>query len=96
MGSSSDDGLASGCRASSMPTIPRSSTVTSSNSEFWDFEEEERLLPPYKMTGYTGSLRYMARVATDQPYDESVDVYSLSHVLWEVASLERWVSWCCA
>ena len=50
-----------------------------------------RLLPPYKMTGYTGSLRYRApEVATDQPYDESVDVYSLSHVLWETASLERY------
>ena len=102
-GSNSDDGRARGSRASPMSKSPSSRTVTSnasstgSNSEFWDFEEEERLLPPYKMTGYTGSLRYMApEVATDQPYDESVDVYSLSHVLWEVASLERWVSWCCA
>ena len=49
-----------------------------------------RLLPPYEMTGYTGSLRYMApEVATNRPYDESVDVYSLVLVLWEIASLER-------
>jgi len=28
-------------------------------------------------------------VATNMPYDESVDIYSLSLVLWEIASLER-------
>ena len=28
-------------------------------------------------------------VATNCAYDESVDVYSLSLVLWEIASLER-------
>jgi len=51
---------------------------------------EPSLLPRYEMTGYTGSLRYMApEVATNQAYDESVDVYSLALVLWEIASLER-------
>lgn len=58
--------------------------------EIADAKRRERLLPPYEMTGYTGSLRYMApEVAVNQPYDESVDVYSLSLVLWEIASLER-------
>jgi len=58
--------------------------------EVAEAKKRERLLPPYEMTGYTGSLRYMApEVAVNHPYDESVDVYSLSLVLWEVASLER-------
>jgi serine/threonine protein kinase len=59
-------------------------------AEVADAKRRERLLPPYEMTGYTGSLRYMApEVAVNQPYDESVDVYSTSLVLWEIASLER-------
>ena len=34
--------------------------------------------------------RYMApEVASNGAYDESIDVYSLSLVLWELASLER-------
>jgi serine/threonine protein kinase len=58
--------------------------------EVADAKKRQRLLPPYEMTGYTGSLRYMApEVAVNQPYDESVDVYSMSLVLWEIASLER-------
>lgn len=58
--------------------------------EVAEAKRRERLLPPYEMTGYTGSLRYMApEVAVNQAYDESVDVYSLSLVLWEIASLER-------
>jgi hypothetical protein len=32
---------------------------------------------------------YAKQVATNCSYDESVDVYSLALVLWEVASLER-------
>lgn len=32
---------------------------------------------------------YIRQVATNCPYDESVDVYSLALVLWEIASLER-------
>ena len=40
-------------------------------------------LPRYNMTGNTGSARYMApEVALDQPYHESVDVYSFSMILW--------------
>ena len=49
-----------------------------------------RALPPYQMTGYTGSLRYMApEVARQTPYNETCDIYSVGLVLWEVCSLER-------
>ena len=40
----------------------------------------------YEMTGYTGSLRYMApEVVLEQPYNEKVDVYSYAIVLWQMA-----------
>ncbi len=39
----------------------------------------------YKMTGGTGSLRYMApEVASHREYNEKVDVYSLCLILWEM------------
>lgn len=38
----------------------------------------------YQLTGQTGSVRYMApEVALDQPYNQSVDTYSFSIILWE-------------
>jgi len=38
------------------------------------------------MTGYTGSLRYMApEVALREPYTEKVDVYSFGIMLWQMA-----------
>ncbi|KAJ1434057.1 kinase-like domain-containing protein [Ochromonadaceae sp. CCMP2298] len=38
------------------------------------------------MTGYTGSLRYMApEVALREPYTEKVDVYSYGIMLWQMA-----------
>mmetsp|Transcript_9719 Transcript_9719/g.13642 ORF Transcript_9719/g.13642 Transcript_9719/m.13642 type:complete len:322 (-) Transcript_9719:19-984(-) len=44
----------------------------------------------YKLTGNTGSLRYMApEVALNLPYDEKADVYSYGILLWELASLKR-------
>lgn len=44
----------------------------------------------YKMTGRTGSRRYMApEVANDYPYDKSVDVYSFGILLWEICALEK-------
>jgi serine/threonine protein kinase len=44
----------------------------------------------YRMTGHTGSRRYMApEVAKDQPYDKSVDVYSFGMLLWEICALEK-------
>lgn len=40
----------------------------------------------YEMTGYTGSLRYMApEVALRQPYSEKVDVYSYAIMIWQMA-----------
>ena len=41
----------------------------------------------YKMTGETGTLRYMApEVALSQPYTEKVDVYSFAIVVWSMAA----------
>lgn len=43
----------------------------------------------YKMTGDTGSPRYMApEVALEKPYDERVDVYSFCILLWQMLQLE--------
>ena len=40
----------------------------------------------YKMTGNTGSLRYMApEVVLRKPYNSSVDVYSFGILLWQMA-----------
>jgi len=40
------------------------------------------------LTGNTGSLRYMApEVARDEPYDQSVDVYSFGIIFWQICSL---------
>eukprot|EP00429_Kryptoperidinium_foliaceum_P043547 CAMPEP_0176120198 /NCGR_PEP_ID=MMETSP0120_2-20121206/60457_1 /TAXON_ID=160619 /ORGANISM="Kryptoperidinium foliaceum, Strain CCMP 1326" /LENGTH=435 /DNA_ID=CAMNT_0017454647 /DNA_START=76 /DNA_END=1383 /DNA_ORIENTATION=+ len=44
----------------------------------------------YKMTGHTGSRRYMApEVALDRPYNNTVDVYSFGILLWEMCALEK-------
>lgn len=41
----------------------------------------------YMMTGYTGSLRYMApEVVQYQPYNEKVDIYSFGIIMWQVAT----------
>jgi len=38
------------------------------------------------MTGFTGSLRYMApEVALRKPYTEKVDVYSFAVIVWQMA-----------
>lgn len=43
----------------------------------------------YKLSGNTGSLRFMApEVALEKPYDFSVDVYSFSVLMWQICSLE--------
>ena len=42
----------------------------------------------YKLTGNTGSLRYMApEVARDEPYNLSVDSYSYGVLFWQICSL---------
>jgi len=39
----------------------------------------------YQMTGNTGSRRYMApEVAREEPYNHTVDIYSLGILLWEM------------
>mmetsp|Transcript_17663 Transcript_17663/g.43008 ORF Transcript_17663/g.43008 Transcript_17663/m.43008 type:complete len:801 (+) Transcript_17663:296-2698(+) len=44
----------------------------------------------YRMTGHTGSRRYMApEVALDKGYNKSVDVYSFGILLWEIFSMEK-------
>jgi serine/threonine protein kinase len=43
----------------------------------------------YKLTGNTGSLRYMSpEVALDQPYDLTVDCYSFGILFWQICSLQ--------
>ena len=43
----------------------------------------------YKLTGDTGSPRYMAtEVALEKPYNELADVYSFSILLWQILELE--------
>ena len=44
--------------------------------------------PVYKLTGRTGSRRYMSpEVAFSQPYNEKADVYSFGILLYEISSL---------
>ncbi|KAL7555313.1 hypothetical protein ACHAWF_018975 [Thalassiosira exigua] len=43
----------------------------------------------YQMSGKTGSLRYMApEVAKEQPYNETVDVYSLAIMAWQIFEMD--------
>ena len=43
----------------------------------------------YQLTGQTGSTLYMApEVALGKPYNESVDVYSFSILLWQILHME--------
>lgn len=43
----------------------------------------------YKLTGFTGSLRYMApEVFHEEPYDFRADVYSFGILLWYILALE--------
>ncbi|ACI65481.1 predicted protein, partial [Phaeodactylum tricornutum CCAP 1055/1] len=42
----------------------------------------------YKMTGDTGSPRYMApEVALEKPYNNSVDVYSFAILTWQILEM---------
>lgn len=43
----------------------------------------------YKLSGNTGSLRYMApEVALEQPYNHKVDLFSFGVLLWQICSLK--------
>lgn len=58
-----------------LAAVIRSSPSSSSSSE------------TFKMTGNTGTLRYMApEVVLNRAYNASVDVYSFSILLWQVVS----------
>lgn len=52
-------------------------------------EDEQMEGDVYKLSGKTGSLRYMApEVANEEPYNTSVDVYSFTILLWQICALE--------
>ena len=54
-----------------------------------EFDPEQSRNGTYQLTGQTGSTRYMApEVALGMPYNESVDVYSFSILLWEILHLQ--------
>jgi serine/threonine protein kinase len=63
--------------------------------KLFDFGLSKRLLPDdrvanglYRLTGNTGSLRYMApEVALNQCYNTKADSYSFAIVLWQICSL---------
>ena len=43
----------------------------------------------YRLTGLTGSFRYMApEVALEKPYNETADVYSLGIIIWQIMALK--------
>lgn len=51
--------------------------------------EDKMANDAYRLTGNTGSIRYMApEVANKKPYNFSVDVYSFGIMLWEVVAME--------
>mmetsp|Transcript_12102 Transcript_12102/g.22649 ORF Transcript_12102/g.22649 Transcript_12102/m.22649 type:complete len:404 (-) Transcript_12102:3051-4262(-) len=63
--------------------------------KIFDFGLSKKLLPDdrvvnglYRLTGNTGSLRYMApEVALNEPYNTKADTYSFAIVFWQVCSL---------
>lgn len=63
--------------------------------KIFDFGLSKELSPDtkvgdlYKLTGDTGSLRYMApEVALEKPYNETVDVFSFAVLLYQICALE--------
>lgn len=65
------------------------------NVKLFDFGLAKELHPGlkkkdlYKLTGYTGSLRYMApEVAQKLPYDQRADCYSFGILFWQICKLE--------
>lgn len=55
-----------------------------------ELNEDERTQDgTYRMTSFTGSVRYMSpEVGTGKPYNEKTDVYSFSILLWYFMALE--------
>jgi serine/threonine protein kinase len=60
--------------------------------DFWlakEFDPTKSTDGQYKLTGDTGSPRYMAcEVALDKPYNENVDVYSMAILSWQMFTME--------
>jgi serine/threonine protein kinase len=65
--------------------------------QLFDFGLAKELIPEtnkrtdgnYKLTGNTGSLRYMApEIARREPYNLLADAYSFAILLWEMITLE--------
>jgi len=53
-------------------------------------EESSEFNDTYKMSGRVGTYRFMApEVATSSPYNEKTDVYSFSHILYQMLALEK-------
>jgi serine/threonine protein kinase len=54
-----------------------------------EFDPKSAVDGAYKLTGDTGSPRYMApEVALNQPYNETCDVYSFCVLLWQILKTE--------
>lgn len=54
-----------------------------------EFESDKTKKGTYKLTGDTGTIRYMApEVALSQPYTFTADCYSFGILLWHMLSLE--------
>mmetsp|Transcript_11500 Transcript_11500/g.25785 ORF Transcript_11500/g.25785 Transcript_11500/m.25785 type:complete len:443 (+) Transcript_11500:271-1599(+) len=60
------------------------------SKELRDNEKVDEDVPLYKMSGETGSMRYMApEVHISKPYNLSADIHSFSMLLWEMMALEK-------
>ena len=58
--------------------------------ELRDKEKVDEDVPLYKMSGETGSMRYMApEVHMAKPYNLTADVHSFAMLLWEMMALEK-------
>jgi serine/threonine protein kinase len=54
------------------------------------YQNNKKDLCLYKLTGMTGSLRYMAPENYNrQPYNESIDIYALSIIIWQTLTLQH-------
>eukprot|EP00978_Attheya_sp_CCMP212_P037016 scaffold171801_cov67-Attheya_sp.AAC.1 len=70
--------------------VPDDNDTKSKNKDSSNSISNSRGRCLYKMTGSTGSLRYMApEVSRNEPYNELVDVYSFGILLWEIITLDR-------
>ena len=53
-------------------------------------EESDELNDTYRMSGKVGTYRFMSpEVSTARPYNEKADVYSFSHILYQMLALEK-------